>query len=421
MASSNILGVYQKRSLRLLLAVTAGSIGVIAVPAPAAGAAQQCVSDGSVVAPVPAAQRMMGQDRVWPLSTGNGQRVAVIGTGVADNPLLAGQIVERTSLVPPATADDDCLGIGTAVAGIVAARRSDTVGFHGMAPGARILSARVVGDERAESAPPDTVAAAIDWAVDNQASVVAVATISYQDSEALRQAVRRAQGGGAVVVAATGDLSQDTMDATPYPAAYDGVLGVGAVDQNGTVTQFSRQRHVDLVAPGADVLSTYPRSGLGPASGTAFATAYVAGAVALVRAYRPRLSGSDIAARLLATASPAPEGTGSTAYGDGIVNPYQAAVDEMAAADPTAVPGSAATTMSAEERAQLDDKARADRLAYLLAGGGVVAAALLAAVFAFGSRGRRRRWRTGFSQAPEDRPEDDLPAPPVELFADRKR
>jgi membrane-anchored mycosin MYCP len=416
--SSNIVDVYQKRFPRLLLAVAAGSLGVVAVSPPTAGAAQQCVSDGTTVAPVPVAQQMMSPDRVWPLSTGAGQRVAVIGTGLADNPLLAGQIAERTSLVPGASADADCAGIGTAVGGLVAARRSDTVGFHGMAPGTRLLSVRVVGDEPAASVAPDTLAAAINWAVDHQASVVAVAVISYQDSDALRQAVRRAQDGNVVIVAPTGDLSQDaTADATPYPAAYDGVLGVGAIGADGTVAQTSRQRNVSLVAPG-DVLSTYPRSGLGQASGTAFAAGYVAGAAALVRAYRPGLSGSEVVRRLLATATPAASGT---AYGHGIVNPYQAVADEVTTASPNPVPGPVVSTASAAERELLADRERGDRLAHLLAGIGVGAGALLTAILVFGARGRRRRWRTGLTQAPHDLPESELPDPPVELFADRQK
>jgi membrane-anchored mycosin MYCP len=419
MTSSNIVGVYQKRFSRLLLAAAAGSLGVVAVSPPAASAAQQCVSDGTAVAPVPVAQQMMNPDQVWPLSTGAGQRVAVIGTGLADNPLLGGQIAERTSLVPGAGADADCVGIGTAVAGLVAARRSDTVGFHGMAPGTQLLSVRVVGDEPVDSVAPDTLAAAIDWAVDHRAGVVAVATIAYQDSDALRQAVRRALNGNIVVVAPTGDLSQSTADATPYPAAYDGVLGVGAIGPDGTVAQTSRQRNVSLVAPG-DVLSTYPRNGLGQASGTAFAAGYVAGAAALVRAYRPGLSGSDVVRRLLATATPAAEGTGSAAYGYGVVNPYQAVADEVTTASPNAVPGPVVATTSAAERERLADRERGNQLAYLLAGIGAAAAALLTAILVFGARGRRRRWRTGLVQAPHDLPENELPDPPVELFADRQ-
>lgn len=409
-----------KRSLRVLLAVAAGGLGVVAVGPPSAFAAQQqCLSDGTVIAPVPAAQQMMTPDRVWPLSTGAGQRVAVIGTGVGTNPLLDGQIAERTSLVPGASADADCLGAGTAVAGIVAARRSNSVGFHGMAPGARLLAVRVAGDEVTESVPPDTLAGAINWAVDRRATVLAVTTISYQESEALRQAVRRALAANVVIVAATGDLSQNTLGATPYPASYDGVLGVGSIGQDGTVSPFSRQLDVGLVAPGADVVTTYPGSGLGTASGTAFATAYVAGAAALVRGYRPALSGSDVVRRLLATATPAPEGAGSAAYGNGIVNPYQAVTDEVTAARPSSVSGPTVTTLSQAEQDRLADRERGDRLSYLLAGVGVTVAALLAAVLGFGARGRRRRWRTGLTPAPQDQKESERPEPPVELFADR--
>lgn len=408
-----------KRSLCLLLAMAAGGAGVLTVSPVSAAAAQRCLSDGTAIAPVPVVQQMMAPDRVWPLSTGNGQRVAVIGTGVAANPLLDGQVTDRTSLVPGANAEQDCLGVGTAVAGIVAARPSDSVGFHGMAPGARILAARVVGDDPAESVAPDTIAAALDWSVDHRASVVAVTAIAYEESEALRQAVRRALAGNVVVVAATGDVGKDNAGATPYPAAYDGVLGVGSIGQNGLVSPFSRQQDVGLVAPGGDVVTTYPGSGLGPAAGTAFATGYVAGAAALVRAYRPTLSTSDVVRRLLATTTPAPEGAGSSAYGNGIVNPYQAVADEVSAERPKPVPGPTATTLSEAEQDRLAERERGDRLAFLLAGAGVAVAALLATVLGFGARGRRRRWRTGLTPAPVDRAESDRPEPPVELFADR--
>ena len=96
-------------------------------------------------------------------------------------------------------------------------------------------------------------------------------------------------------------------------------------------------------------------------------------------------------------------------------------MDEVTAAGPTPVPGPVTATRSAAEQERIAEQDRADRLAYVLAGAGVAAATLLGAVFAFGARGRRRRWRTGFTPVPEDRPEDDVPAPPVELFADRKR
>ncbi|WP_246127567.1 S8 family serine peptidase [Amycolatopsis rhizosphaerae] len=419
--------MYPKRLVAALLTVTTFST-VVAFETPTASA-QQCGGPGGVVVPVPWSQRLLAAEQVWPLSTGAGQRVAVVSTGITDNPLLAGHIAERADVFPGGRqtggGSGDCLGVGTGVSGIIAAQRTETVGFHGMAPDVQILAANVAGDaypsgrNPKDTVAPETLAAGINWAVDHRASVIAVPTITYQDADVLRQAVRRALDHDIVVVAAVGETStNETPGLVPYPAGYDGVLGVGAIGENGLLAQNSRPSRVDLVAPGANVVTTYPVNGLGSASGTAFATAYVAGTVALTRAYRPQLSAVDIARRLLATATPAPEGTGSTGYGHGIVSPVHAVSDEVVAGNPEQLPPAAPIVVSPEVRAREAAEQHGQDWAFGLAAAGLAMVALLAAIVLFGPRGRRRRWRTGLAPVPQDRPEDERPEPPVELFAD---
>jgi hypothetical protein len=403
-----------------LFTVATGSV----VAAPAARAQQQCVQAGVNVTPVPWQLKMLSPRRAWPLSTGAGQRVAIVGSGVADNPQLRGQLAGSVDLTGSG-GSADCLGIGTGVAGIVAAHGSDTVGFHGVAPDARLLSVKVVGDRfpktTSKAVAPDTLAAALDWSVGHGATVIVVAIPTYRDSAVLRGAVQKAQDAGILVVAATGEVSRtEGASATPYPAAYEGVLGVSAVAWGGTVARDARASAVDLVAPGHGVLTTYPGHGLGPVNGSAFATGYVAGTAALVRSYRPELSASEVAHRLLATATPAPEGQGSDKYGSGLVNPYQAVVATVSAGEPALLPPMRRHTPSAAERAREEAEAHSDALASGLAAGGAGLAVVLTAALVLGARGRRRRWRSGLAPVPADRPEDDLPEPPVELFADRQ-
>nr|WP_243869563.1 S8 family serine peptidase [Amycolatopsis granulosa] len=374
---------------------------------------------------------MLAPDRVWPLSTGAGQRVAVVSTGITDNPLLAGHIAERANFAPPDTrpsGNPDCAGSGTGVSGIIAAQPSDAAGFHGVAPGAQILSAKVVGDQYpADRNPrgtvaPETLAAGINWAVDRNATVIAVPVITYDDSPALRGAVQRALSRDVVVVAAVGQrAANEPPGLVPYPAGYDGVIGVGSITENGGIAPDSRPTAVDLVAPGAHVITTYPNSGLGTASGTEFATAYVAGAAALVRAHLPHLSTQDVARRLFATATPAPEGTGSASYGYGLVNPYQAVSDEVVAGNPVALPPIVPTTVPPDVAARQAAEDRSDTWALVLAAAGLALVVLVTAIVAFGPRGRRRRWRAGLASVPQDRPEDERPEPPVELFSDRPK
>ncbi|MGP4016888.1 S8 family peptidase [Saccharopolyspora sp. 5N708] len=424
--------MYAKRSLRMLLAAAVGSLGILVINPPVAQA-QQCVPAGAPTSPVPFAQQMLTPERLWPMTSGSGQRVAVVSTGISGNPLLGNRIAASVDLSPPsrsslASGRPDCLGLGTAVAGIIAAAQSEQIGFHGMAPSTQLLSAKVVGDsypngaQPRESVAPDTLAAGINWAVDQRATVITVAAVSYQDSGALRQAVQRALAGNIVVVAAAGHAERnDPPGIVPFPASYDGVVSVGMIGPDGMIAADTHAPRVDLVAPGADVTVSYPDSGVGPASGTELAAGYVAGTVALLRDYRPQLSNAEIVQRLLATATPAPEGVDSGRYGHGIVNPYQAAVANLVGGHPIALPPADPDLPTAEELAREAAWQRSNSLAYALAGAGIAAAAVMTVVVVFGPRGRRRRWRTGLAPVPADRPEDELPAPPVELFGDRPK
>ncbi|TCP53586.1 subtilase family protein [Tamaricihabitans halophyticus] len=311
----------KRRWLRLLLAVTASGLLSTAIGAPVASAQQDhCLPPGGDYAPIPWSQKSMGPERVWPLSNGRGQRVAVIGSGVADTPSLRGQVIGRTDVAPPPAGTnqsgrEDCLGTGTGVAGIIAGNKTEGVGFHGMAPGADILSAKVVRDQHPNdrlprgSVGPDVLANGINWAINHNSTVIAVTEVTYQDGGALRAAVTRALGSGIPVIAAVGEPSQDEPPGvTPFPAALDGVVGVGSINELGVQSDASRGTQVDLVAPGENVVVSYPGHGLGPATGTGYATGYVAGAVALVQSRPPGLSPTDLAHRLFATAAPAPEG-----------------------------------------------------------------------------------------------------------------
>lgn len=401
------------------------------LPATAAGAQDNCAGSGETVAPVPWPQQLLAPEQAWPHSTGAGQRVAVVSTGIAETPYLAGAVTGRVDLAPAPQFGEpsgvpDCLGIGTGVAGIIVAARTDGVGFQGLAPDVSILDAKVVGDqfpsalEQPSEVPPDTVAAGIDWAVDQDATVIVVPTITYRDSDPLRDAVDGALAAGIVVVASVGEPAQvENLALDPYPAAYDGVIGVGAIAADGTAG-VSRASHVDLVAPGVEIVTTYPGDGLGPATGTEFAAAFVAGSAALVRAYRPGLSPEQVMHRLFAAATPASEGVGSARYGYGIVNPYHAILDRVVEGTPAALPPFAPAQVSDRELARRADRERSDALASRLIIGGLALAAALVAAAVLITRARQRRWRTGIAANPAERLEDDHPEPPRELFGDQK-
>ncbi len=143
-----------------------------------------------------------------------------------------------------------------------------------------------------------------------------------------------------MVVAAVGNDHTDGAPTDPvsYPAGYPGVIGVGAIGADGQrQAQSQVGDYVALVAPGSAVVAGALPAGLASFTGTSFAAPFVAGAAALVLQRWPDLTPAQVAARLYATADPAPDAVPSRSYGYGVVNPYRAATAAPAAPVPDAV------------------------------------------------------------------------------------
>ncbi|HZC69438.1 MAG TPA: S8 family serine peptidase, partial [Jatrophihabitans sp.] len=312
-------------------ALLAGTLAcaALAVPSPAAaGAAPSCVSPQGVYrAATPWPQQLFDPQRVWPLTDGSGQTVAVLGTGVdARNGQFGRSQVRRgVDLLGSGAADDDCDGRGTFAAGIVAARPASATTFAGLAPGARLLPIRYTqtSSNGVQGGEPNRLAAAIDTAQAAGADVILVVVPAAHDSADLRTAVAHATAHGALVI---GPVVGSQAGTRSYPAADPGALGVAPVDEQGQAVQAEGGSQVALAAPGARLVSTAAGTAsgrLGHAWGVddaEFAAAYVAGAAALLRAYRPELAPQQVVVRLTVTADRAGDARNSR-LGWGIVDP----------------------------------------------------------------------------------------------------
>ncbi len=378
------------------------AVTVALASAVAAGRAPNCATPPAParsVSAVPWPQQRYAPERLHPLATGAGVTVAVVDSGVdRRHPQLAGRVLGGTDLLDPGgDGTRDCVGHGTGVASIIAAVPHNGSGLRGLAPAARILPVRVSeqqvvdGQGTGRTVAPGDFARAIRWAVDNHADVVNLSVVLYADHAAVRDAVGYALARDVVVVAAVGNL-HGNGDPRPYPAAYEGVLGVGAIGADGVRADFSQiGSYVDLVAPGSDVLMAAPGQGHHRAEGTSYATPFVAATAALLREYHPELSAEEVAGRLVSTADPAP-GNG---YGAGVLNPYRAITETTGGAAARTAP----VIALADERpdpalaAQQNRRADARQRAVLLAavGGLMVVGIVLVALIV--PRGARRRWR----------------------------
>ncbi|KIR64714.1 type VII secretion-associated serine protease mycosin [Micromonospora haikouensis] len=355
------------------------------------------------VAATPWPQQRYAPQRLAALASGAGVTVGVIDSGVdRRHPQLAGRVTAGADFLDPGgDGSGDCAGHGTGVASIIAAEPRAGVAFQGLAPGARILPVRVSeqqvveGRESGRTVSAADFARAIRWAVDHGADVVNLSVVLYTDNPAVRAAVGYAVARDVVVVAAAGNL-HDSGDPRPYPAAYDGVLGVGAIGADGRRADFSQTGpYVDLVAPGGEVLMAAPGQGHRRAEGTSYAAPFVAATAALVRQYRPELTAEQVTRQILATVDPAPGNDTGGGYGAGVLNPYRAVTETWAgpqgpARRAVALPaGEVDPALGARQARRAAARDRAVVVA-AVAGAAVATAMLLAVVL---PRGGRRRWR----------------------------
>jgi subtilisin family serine protease len=230
-------------------------------------------------------------ETAWASSTGTGVTVAVIDSGVSRHPDLAGKFVRGVDLVNGGNGRMDSNGHGTHVAGIIAMTANNNLGGAGLAPGVAIMPV-VVADAGGSVRSADS-AKGIIWAVDHGADIV---NMSYSGSASSveQKAIQYAQSKGVVTVAAAGNAYLDSrgtlFNPVQYPAAFPGVVGVGAVTRTLRRSSFSEVgRQVDLVAPGGSgafdsprgIFSTYAGSGYVRMPGTSMAAPYVSGTMAL--------------------------------------------------------------------------------------------------------------------------------------------
>ena len=235
----------------------------------------------------------------WDWTTGSDSVIiAVIDSGVAlDHEDLHSKIVPGYDFVNDDSDPYDDHGHGTFAASIAAAETNNGVGIAGVSWHARIMPVKVMDQEGNGSYL--AIATGMRYAVDNGARVLNLSIGGRTPSFILEDACAYCCSRGAVIAAAAGN----TGSAVLYPAAYDDYcLAVAASDANDDRPNWSNYGpQIDVAAPGnfvcganysrndPDNLNSYHWK-----SGTSFATPYVAGAAALVMAYKPFLTNDQI-------------------------------------------------------------------------------------------------------------------------------
>jgi type VII secretion-associated serine protease mycosin len=289
--------------------------------------------------------------KAWQVTKGAGATVAVLDSGVDPGHRdLTGSV--RTG--KDFTAGANPPGVpprrlhGTYMASLIAGHGHGPAGKRGIigvAPEADVLSVRVILEdeepgfrefntaERFE----DVVARGIRYAVDKGVDVINLSISKELATAKERAAVRYAISKGVVLVAAAGNEGDRKLmrDYAPYsyPAAFPGVVAVGATDRRLRRAAFSNWNpSVQVAAPGVDIMGAGPGDEYWVGRGTSQATALVSGVVALIKARHPRMSPPLVAQALTAGALDRPPGGYDTSTGFGVVSAARAlsAADRLA-------------------------------------------------------------------------------------------
>jgi len=282
----------------------------------------------------------MHTQQAWQTTKGRGITVAVLDTGVeADHPDLVGNVLQGKDMIGFGAKEGDRAWArhGTAMAGIIAAHGhgpGDADGVMGIAPEAKILPVRVIledGDTargKARSTRGNALAEGIRWAADHGADVINLSlgddSASAHPEPAEDEAIQYALKQNVTVVASAGNGGKKG-DHVSYPAAYPGVIAATAVDRFGVRASFSTRRwYATVSAPGDDIVIADPDHKYYQGWGTSAASAFVSGAVALIKAAHPGLTPAQIKQLLEDTARDAPVGGRDDSRGFGMIDPVAA-------------------------------------------------------------------------------------------------
>ena len=326
-------------SRRLAAALGAVVVPALIVPAlwPAAAAADGIRDSQQWVL------QMLNVQPAWAVTQGAGVTVAVIDSGV--DPAVS-------DLYGSVTTGPDYTGVhtspanpnwgvhGTWMASLIAGHGhgpGGDSGITGVAPGARILSIRVIPDRadpnyrkyehEQETLIQQSLADGIDYAVGHGAKVISMSIGYGAPSGTVREALLKAYQAGVVVVASAGNSGDQTGSGDngqapeSYPADYPGVISVGAVYEDGAVANFSSDNlSVKVAAPGVKVPAQGRDGAYWLVSGTSPACALVAGVAALIKSRYPDLEPDLVARAMISTTTDRPADRYDSQVGFGVVN-----------------------------------------------------------------------------------------------------
>lgn len=263
----------------------------------------------------------------------NPVKIAVIDSGVTtNNPhMQQAKIASGYNYVFQNTVTNDLIGHGSQTVGIIVGGSFQNRKLIGMGSNAAIVPMVWITKYRSgvlANGGISAVSSAIKDAVDKyDCQIINISSGISSNEPGLRAAVEYAEEKGVIVISAAGNSNQYAPEDIFYPAAYETVVGVGSVDREMVVSEFSqRNKSVMVTAPGEKVysLSADPSKDFVQVSGTSYSTAYVSGFAAHLLSKYPEMSPSQFRQILKETSQDLGEPGYDTSYGHGLIDIYRA-------------------------------------------------------------------------------------------------
>lgn len=158
----------------------------------------------------------------------------------------------------------------------------------GIVPNLDIYSIKVLSDNGKGNI--QALINGIDWAIDNKVDLINISFGMPNNKPELKEAIDEAIKAGIIIVASAGNKYGLEGD---YPASYDNVISVNAVDPELKIASFSAKGKIDFVGPGTDIITTITSNNYGIVQGTSIATAHVTGTIAYLLTYQEQFNIPD--------------------------------------------------------------------------------------------------------------------------------
>jgi subtilisin family serine protease len=219
-------------------------------------------------------------DEAWKHSKGEGVKVAVIDTGWYAHKDLVKNFVEGHDATGGNDYNDNSNGHGVHVAGVIAANTDpDTVGVTGFAPNSKLYIIKALDSNGCGRY--DYLINSLNLAKNMDVDIVNMSLGSPvpPENDQMHNAIKEIAAQGKIIVCAAGNDGGNVN----YPAKYDEVIAVAALDEEGKMAKFSsRGPELDTAAPGVNIYSTWINNQYVKLNGTSMATPAISGIIALI-------------------------------------------------------------------------------------------------------------------------------------------